>query len=222
VNVALNGFLESWEPFVQGICAREKLPPFDRLWINCTQEEAWIEFENGKQRGIDDENLALVAHARKGKRNSSPRREVSPEQRKKKDLSKIKCFACHTHGHYTSQCPQQKKGKGNQHASSAEVDEVADKLEREFLLVSTLSSTVFDSGTWLVDSGATCHMTGAQELFESFTKSDSDLYVELGMGTKHAVQGSGIVSFQMELGDVLRVLQCIVHLISCFQGSNTW
>jgi hypothetical protein len=67
--------------------------------------------------------------------------------------------------------------------------------KREFLLVSALSGTVSGSGTWLVDSGATCHMTGARELFESFTESDSDLYVELGMGTKHAVQGSGTVSF---------------------------
>jgi hypothetical protein len=66
VNVALNGFPESWEPFVQGICAREKLPPFDRLWINCIQEEARIELRN-KQRGSDDENQALATHARKGK-----------------------------------------------------------------------------------------------------------------------------------------------------------
>jgi hypothetical protein len=35
VNVILNGFPESWEPFVQGIYAREKLPPFDRLWVDC-------------------------------------------------------------------------------------------------------------------------------------------------------------------------------------------
>jgi hypothetical protein len=48
-------------------------------------------------------------------------------------------------------------------------------------------------------------MIGAWDLFESFTESDSDLYVELGMGTKHAVQGSGTLSFRMELGDVLRV-----------------
>jgi hypothetical protein len=40
VNVALNGFPGSWEPFVQGICAREKLPPFDRLCIDCIKEEA--------------------------------------------------------------------------------------------------------------------------------------------------------------------------------------
>jgi inosine/xanthosine triphosphate pyrophosphatase family protein len=30
VNVALNGFPGSWEPFVQGICAFETFPPFDR------------------------------------------------------------------------------------------------------------------------------------------------------------------------------------------------
>jgi hypothetical protein len=48
-------------------------------------------------------------------------------------------------------------------------------------------------------------MIGAWELFESFTESNSNLYVELGMGTKHAVQGSGTVSFWMDSGDVLRV-----------------
>jgi hypothetical protein len=85
------------------------------------------------------------------------------------------------------------------------VDEVADRLQREFLLVSAFSGTISGSGTWLVDSRATCHMTKAQGLFKSFIESDSDLYVELGMGTKHAVQVSGIVSFWMELGDVLRV-----------------
>jgi hypothetical protein len=48
VNVTLNGFPGSWEPFVQGICARENFPPFDRLWINCIQKEARIESRNGK------------------------------------------------------------------------------------------------------------------------------------------------------------------------------
>jgi hypothetical protein len=111
--VALNSFLGSWDPFVQGICAWEKLPPFDRLWIDCIQEAARIESRN-KQRGSDDENLSIAAHARKDRGNGSWKkdtwREVSPKQRKKKDHSKVKCFACHTLGHYTSQCPQQKQG----------------------------------------------------------------------------------------------------------------
>jgi hypothetical protein len=32
VNMALNGFSTSWEPFVKGICAQENLPNFERLW----------------------------------------------------------------------------------------------------------------------------------------------------------------------------------------------
>jgi hypothetical protein len=64
-------------------------------------------------------------------------------------------------------------------------------------------------GAWLIDSGATCHITGAWELFESFTESDSDVYVELGMGTKHAVKGSGIVPFSMESGGMLRVMDVL-------------
>jgi hypothetical protein len=52
-------------------------------------------------------------------------------------------------------------------------------------------------------------MTGARELFESFIESDSDMHVELGMGTKHAVKGSGTIPFQMELGGVLRVMDVL-------------
>ena len=125
VNVALSGFLWSWEAFLQGICAREKLPPFDRPWIDYIQEEAQIESRN-KQRGSNDENQALVAHTRKGRREGSPKKEASLESRRKKDLSKIKCFACHKHGHYASQCSQLKKERGKQQASSAEVDEDVD------------------------------------------------------------------------------------------------
>jgi hypothetical protein len=75
------------------------MPSFDRLWIDCIQEEARIESRN-KQRGNDDENQALAAHTRKGKGKGSTRREGSPEQWKNKDLSKVKCFACHKQGHY--------------------------------------------------------------------------------------------------------------------------
>jgi hypothetical protein len=35
VNVALNGFSKAWEPFIMGICAREKLPKWERLWDDC-------------------------------------------------------------------------------------------------------------------------------------------------------------------------------------------
>jgi hypothetical protein len=48
-------------------------------------------------------------------------------------------------------------------------------------------------------------MTGAHDLFMSFIVSDSGMYEELGRRTRHVVQGSGAVVFQMESGGVLRV-----------------
>jgi hypothetical protein len=35
VNVALNGFTKSCEPFVKGICSREKLLDWQRVWDDC-------------------------------------------------------------------------------------------------------------------------------------------------------------------------------------------
>jgi hypothetical protein len=40
VTTTLNGFPSSWDPFVQGICARRRLPKFDKLWADCTPEES--------------------------------------------------------------------------------------------------------------------------------------------------------------------------------------
>jgi hypothetical protein len=50
VNMALNGFPASWEPFVKGICARENLPDFERLWDDCIQEETQ-DGVKGRQEG---------------------------------------------------------------------------------------------------------------------------------------------------------------------------
>jgi hypothetical protein len=66
---------------------------------------------DGMVKSSSDENQALVACAKNGKisspgrrgflgRRYSSKREVSPELRWKKDLSKIRCFECHDYGHY--------------------------------------------------------------------------------------------------------------------------
>jgi hypothetical protein len=39
INVAFNGFPKSWEPFAKGVCAREKILDWYRIWDNCIQEE---------------------------------------------------------------------------------------------------------------------------------------------------------------------------------------
>jgi hypothetical protein len=74
----------------------------------------------------------------KGKGSKGGSEGATPQPKKKKNLSKIKCFTCHKSGHYVSQCPEKKKvrGKSQQVATSAEtqLDEFVAKFESDFSL----------------------------------------------------------------------------------------
>jgi hypothetical protein len=78
VNMALNGFPTLWEPFVQGICACENLPNFERLQDDCIQKETWIESKVNKN-GVDN-NLALFGEAKKGKGKGPNKGEGNSEE----------------------------------------------------------------------------------------------------------------------------------------------
>ena len=75
--------------------------------------------------------MALIAKGEK-KSKKGPKGGGKQQGDQKKDLSKVKCFACQKFGHYDGQCPNKKKKKKT--AASKEVDDYAVKLEREFSL----------------------------------------------------------------------------------------
>ena len=54
----VRGLPNPWETFVQTVTGRDTLPSYDRLWSNCTEEEARLMAKNGETR---DEDQALVA-----------------------------------------------------------------------------------------------------------------------------------------------------------------
>jgi hypothetical protein len=60
VNMALNGIPKSREPLFKGVCARESIPDWQRIWDDCIQEETREESKGNKQ-GRSEENLVLAA-----------------------------------------------------------------------------------------------------------------------------------------------------------------
>jgi hypothetical protein len=138
VTTTLNGFPDSWNPFVQGVCARSKLPKFDKLWTDCTQEESRL--ADKQKRSLDDEDQALTVQARgRGRRSffrkNNDRKEANSERipDKKKDVSKIRCFNCQKMGHFSYECPQGKgKRKHQAHVAENEESPPPKKASKEF------------------------------------------------------------------------------------------
>jgi hypothetical protein len=119
---ALNGLTRPWDALIQTICARKEKLQFDNLWEECVQEEARV--ANREAVLLRDEDQALIAHAKGGKRRShfkketylhkeshSPNRFIHKEshpprrfqkfqkvQRREKDFSSYQSYHCdHMH-----------------------------------------------------------------------------------------------------------------------------
>jgi hypothetical protein len=101
---------------------------------------------------------------------------------------------------------KKKEGNGKTQTTTLvkmHLDEIVGKFEKDYSLVSFLSTNTTMRSTWFLDSGASHHMTEAWEICSSLTERDLDVHVELGDDSKYAVKGDGIVMFHIDSGGSL-------------------
>ena len=140
---------------------------------------------------MGNEDQALTVHSKKGRREN-PHHQVKHSHKEdnfvKKDPSKLRCYICDERGHFSINCPMNKSGskkkknsKRRHHAHTAEDDDPPRKRvkkesedsssDEEYVLISALTGTVrHGSKDWLIDSGASKHMTGFKESFEKLSE----------------------------------------------------
>jgi transposase InsO family protein len=228
VMTTLNGLTRPWDAFIQTICARKEKLQFDSLWEECVQEEARV--ANREVVLLRDEDQALAAHAKGGKGKSHFQKEThfhkeshSPKrfqkyhkgQRRKKYFSSYQCYHCDKMGHIAKNCPAKReeyKRRNNKrhHAHAAEDDEPPKKLAKEeieeYVLFSALSGSVTPGkDTWLIDSGASKHMTGQKNTLSSLVEKNSSQKVSLGDDYQYPIKGLGEATYKLDSGTPMRM-----------------
>ena len=96
-----------------------------------------------------------------------------------------------------------------------------DNSDNEYSLISTLTGTVtHDNDTWLVDNGASKHMTGYKNYLSTLIERESHQKVKLGDDYQYPIKGVGEASYKLEsrillkIKDVLYVLGLKKNLLS--------
>ena len=201
IQTVFDGLPSSWETFLSSATGRENQPDFQRLWHDCLQEEGRIQIKSGPPK---EDHAALATKFSKRKRSFAPKKFQKVKtsagfKGKKFDISKVKCFSCQKLGHFAKDCrsKKQKRGfKGKFHASTAIEEEPKsssspqDK-KKEYLLVLALSGNIVNNkDTWLVDSGASRHITGYKKILSNFRKKNFSVQVELGNEASYAIKGT--------------------------------
>eukprot|EP00253_Pinus_taeda_P033130 PITA_33130 len=173
----------------------EKGDRWERLWPDLVQEEIRRSTRDESSSKVsDEENCTLAAKAKKVK---SKKASQSGAKGKKQDMSKVKCFHCHQHGHYTTNCLQKKKNK--QAAGSSAGEALASQFELDFSLIACLVSSVMGS-VWFLDNGPYFHMTGDRDLFSDLEDKDLGVHIEMGDDGRYSATGIGTISFERESG----------------------
>jgi len=113
-------------------------------------------------------------------------------------------------GHKANSCPirreeYQRKHKG-QHAHVVEDEEPPMKMIKDHVLISALSAFVSPGeDTWLIDSGASKHMTGQRDIFSCISKKKFSHKVTLGDDYQYPIKGVGESNYKPNLGNSMKM-----------------
>jgi hypothetical protein len=169
--------------------------------------------EEMRRKSMDGHNTdALFVRGHTQDRNPgkpSGWRSKSTGRSKSPGKSLRKCWKCGKTGHYKKDCKSKKveKPKGSDSTSSTEVKTSTEE-GGDVYLAST--STHADHGVWLIDSGASYHMTPHREWFSEYEKYDGgDVF--LGDDSTTKILGRGRVKLLLNDGRI-RTLPGVLHI----------
>jgi gag-polypeptide of LTR copia-type/Zinc knuckle len=212
-GICLTGLPDSYEILIKTLTSQSK-----ELTMAVVKKQL-LEHEEERKRhcGENSKHQALKS-SRKGQLQQS-KKEGEPTQKSGKGKPRrFWCYACGGEGHIASKCPKHDEStaeRGEQKKATATV------VTREHVSLCAKRNVPNNGGVWLLDCGASDHMTNRRDLIHDFEEMHG--VVEVGDGAPLQIAGKGKVTLQMsdqcggkdiELKEVLLVPELQDNLIS--------
>lgn len=115
-----------------------------------------------------------------------------------KDHRGPQCHYCKRYGHIQKNCIERIRSEGKNKQVETQTGKKS-KLSKVGLVTRHVLGVQEPSYEWIVDSGATCHISNAKELFEQLQPYDQK--ITLGDGRTLEAVGTGVVELKLKLPD---------------------
>ncbi|KAH9682249.1 hypothetical protein KPL71_027276 [Citrus sinensis] len=174
---------------------------FDNVAASVLNEESRRKNKENRQASSQQAEALLVTRGRSTERG--PSGSQSHGRSKSRSKKNVKCYNCGKKGHVKKECwSNQKRKEGKEPESSNAQGCVASTSDDGEILYSE-ATTISEgrkrlSDVWLIDSGATWHMTSRREWFYTYVPiSGGSVY----MGNDHALEIAGIGTIKIKMFD---------------------
>ena len=171
VVTLLGSLPKSYSTFVTALQARET--------VSLTYLQQALTQEEQKLQGRDPQRDAAL---------------VGETRRRRKQHQKPVCFGCQQPGHFRRDCPKARRAPPAHKAETANEDKKGQETSGAFAASMDSSLTT----TWLVDSGASSHMTWDKRLLTNYQEFVTPEKVGLGDGRTVDALGVGDIHLRME------------------------
>lgn len=214
----LSSLPESWDTLVVTL---SNSAPDGKLVMDSVTDSLLNEESRRRERGFNNQFEANVVDNR-GRSKNRERGGRGRSQARSKSRTRLSCYYCGKPGHKRPECRFLKR---DQQAGTVHLDLINPKKNKEDGTTTAVASNdeniffigdenylnvAFDDCTWIVDTGASFHVTPHEGLFSSYQKGDFGT-VKMGNHVTSKIVGIGEVTLITENGNKL-VLKEVRHV----------
>ncbi|CAH9132849.1 unnamed protein product [Cuscuta epithymum] len=206
---------DSWETFRTSL---SNSAPDGIITMELAKGSVLNEEMRRKSQGSSSHSDVLVTESRGRSQSRGPGNKGKHRSKSKGKFADFECYHCGRKGHTKRFCRQLKKEKkksdynnqknhkkdegGN---GNVEVNTTTD----EFLICSDLDmvNITHDDSSWVVDSGATCHVTSQRDFYSSYTPGNFG-NVRMGNNGLSKIVGIGDICLKFDTG-----IELVLHIV---------